>query len=574
MRKHVAVAVLALVAGLSMLPAHADDTVRQQLTAADLMAGTSTGPAPMDAFAPPATPVAPMRSFEGHLTLDAPAFTAFTVLKNQFNLRIDSTMKSMPPVDVDLVQDGTALIPVRRGPFLGAHRDWELLLEPGSVWQEAGDNGLTRASLPFALREVGANCLHNGVLSFVFGDNGAISHVAYQISSETCAYFKFDASGIAAAHFTPATLATADATKTAYRAEVAARLPVRPLSDLIAAHPTLAESGFALAPTPDHDPPTLYGAVIDGVNYVGGCETRAGRYPYCDVLDLPSYSTAKTVFAAVGLMRLEKLWPGARTALIADYVPECATPDWAGVTFENVLNMTSGVFGDRGYEVDEGSSATDNFFNSDDHAGKIRFACRHYKRRAEPGTVWVYRTSDTYVLGTAMQEFVHRHLNADADLYRDIDLAQLWHPMTLSPALDGTLRTYDSVAQPFAGYGLTYHRDDIARIASFLASGATRNNEPMLDSAMLSRVLQRGTSEHGLSAGYPHLTYLDGVWVRDAAPNLGCATSAFIPFMSGYGGISVVLLPDGSVFYYFGDSEIWDWTPAAKEIAKIKPLCR
>jgi hypothetical protein len=90
---------------------------------------------------------------------------------------------------------------------------------------------------------------------------------------------------------------------------------------------------------------------------------------------------------------------------------------------------------------------------------------------------------------------------------------------------------------------------------------------------MLSRVLQKGTTEHGLPAGYPHLTYLDGVWVRDAAPNLGCATSTYIPFMSGYGGISVVLLPDGSVFYYFGDSEVWDWTPAAKEIAKIKPFC-
>ena len=55
---------------------------------------------------------------------------------------------------------------------------------------------------------------------------------------------------------------------------------------------------------------TAYGFVIGGVHYAGGCETRHGTYPFCDVMDLPSYSLAKSIVGGIGLMRLELLYPG------------------------------------------------------------------------------------------------------------------------------------------------------------------------------------------------------------------------------------------------------------------------
>jgi hypothetical protein len=530
----------------------------------------------MNAFARPAAAMAPHQVFEGRLTLDKPIFDGgFQVIRNKpYNISDTIALRTLPPFDFAFVQDGDLLIPAKRGPIPSSSPAWEYILEPGRAWDEAGDGGATRVSLPFALREVGANCLHNGVLSFVFSGS-TISHVYYQISSESCAYFKFNAWGSAAAHYAPAPVLGAEKIKADYRAEVAARLPTKPLSELAAAYPGVAISAFALAPPTDGDVPALYGVVLDGVNYTGGCDTRAGPYPYCDVLDLPSYSTAKTVVAAIGLMRLEKLWPGARTALIADYVPECATPDWAGVTFEDVLNLTSGVYGDPGFEVDENSEANREFFNADTHAEKIRFACRHYHRRAPPGQVWVYRTTDTYILGTAMQAFVRRHLGPDADLYRDIHVAQLWHKLHLSPVMDSTLRTYDAAQQPFTCYGLTYHRDDIARIAGFLNfSSGTIGGETMLDQGILSRALQRDPAHRGKYAGYPHFDYIDGMWARDLAPVLGCTKETWVPFMSGFGGISVVMLPNGVNYYYFGDSNVWDWSSAAAEIAKIRPVCQ
>jgi hypothetical protein len=130
-------------------------------------------------------------------------------------------------------------------------------------------------------------------------------------------------------------------------------------------------------------------------------------------------------------------------------------------------------------------------------------------------------------------------------------------------------------SKPFSGYGLTYHHNDIARIAGFLSlSSGKIGGETMLDDAILSRALQRDPAHRGMYAGYPHFNYIDGVWARDVAPVLGCARETWVPFMSGFGGISVVMLPNDAIYYYFGDSGVWDWSPAAIELNKIRPVCR
>src|SRR3546814_12265440 len=82
---------------------------------------------------------------------------------------------------------------------------------PGRVWDEAGDNGYSRVALPFALQPKNANCMHNGVLTFLFKDDGSVSKVAYQIASEPCLYFTADLWGMLAAGYTPAPLPDAAA---------------------------------------------------------------------------------------------------------------------------------------------------------------------------------------------------------------------------------------------------------------------------------------------------------------------------------------------------------------------------
>jgi hypothetical protein len=105
----------------------------------------------------------------------------------------------LPAFRFELVQDGADLVPLRRGPQASDHPHWEFILEPGRVWDEAGDGGWSRAALPFALQERNANCTHNGLLTFLFRSDGAVSRVAWQIGSETCRYLKIDFWGMAAA---------------------------------------------------------------------------------------------------------------------------------------------------------------------------------------------------------------------------------------------------------------------------------------------------------------------------------------------------------------------------------------
>ena len=47
----------------------------------------------------------------------------------------------------------------------------------------------------------------------------------------------------------------------------------------------------------------------------------------------------------------------------------------------------------------------------------------------------------------------------------------------------------------------------------------------------------------------------------------------WVPLMSGYGGNSVLLLPNGATFYIFSDGDEYVWFGAVNEINKIAPFC-
>ena len=99
----------------------------------------------------------------------------FQVRLNQpFNVPVDEQIRSLPAFDFEFLQDGAAVIPLQRGPIENPHASWEWVLEPGRAWNEPADQGYTRVAIPFALQERNANCLHNGVLSFLIGDGGAV----------------------------------------------------------------------------------------------------------------------------------------------------------------------------------------------------------------------------------------------------------------------------------------------------------------------------------------------------------------------------------------------------------------
>ncbi len=560
---------------------------RDALDSGTLMHGDYAAPVDLAAFAAPAAAAAGVAQrrtanrFEGVLELRFDGTLPHRVLlaDPHFVSAGDVAVASTWPGDFsyEFVQSGGELLPVRRGAIPGSHGWWELVLEPGRAWDEPGDHGYTRAAIPFSLVEKNANCVHNGVLMFLFRGDGRTSRTAMQVSSETCHYLQLDLWGLLDTRYVPRAVRGRRALLAAHRAAVAARMPRATLAQLQARHPSLDVAALAIG---DPAGRTLHGVVVDGVDYVAPCMTRHGESPYCEALDLPSYSLAKSAFAALALMRLQALDPRSATQPVAGLVPECDLPAWQGVTLANALDMATGNYDSAGYEADEDAAKVDGLFLPTDHARKIAFACGAYPRRAPPGTTWAYHSSDTYVLGTAMASLLRRRPEwRRRDLFDDLVVADLYGPLGLSPTSRVTRRTYDAVAQPFTGWGLVLQADDVAKLGVFLARDAGAiGGRQVLDARMLAAALQRDPADRGLQvAGRADLRYQHGFWARNLRRVPDCPTDTWVPFMSGFGGISVVLLPGGIVYWNFADdgrAESFDWERPARALAALGGYCR
>jgi hypothetical protein len=547
----------------------------------ELPAETLLGAAPLEeayassVFAPPEAMPAPLAGLNGQLTLATDRRAdRFTLLHDEFDAisRADR-LDELPAFTVDLVSDGADLIPVQRGPQRADHPEWEWIFQPGRIWDAGDGEGWLRAALPVALQERNANCIHNGLMSFLYRETGEVSQAVLQMGAETCAYLKFDLMARLPLGFTAGDSLAGDAAREAWRAERAARLPRAAIADLALAYPQVdtAEIGSALEVSPENM--TAYGFVADGRLYAGSCDTRQGPDPYCAVIPLPSYSLAKSIVGGIGLMRLEQLYPGAREARIADYVPQCAADGWGDVTFEQALDMATGNYTSDVYDADESAPELWEFMLEETHAGKIGRACSLHPRQAAPGTRWVYHTTDTYLLGTAMQAYLRQQSGrADADFYDDL-LVPIWRAIALSPLAMQTRRTRDAEAQPFTGWGLTLQADDLARIALFLQAGGVIEGESWLDRELLAAALQQNPADRGLPAIDDSLRYRAGFWAYNAGAFLGCDHDVWIPSMSGYGGLSLALMPNGQVYFYVSDGREFAWRRAAAQSHAIQPFC-
>ncbi|ALS99559.1 choice-of-anchor D domain-containing protein [Lacimicrobium alkaliphilum] len=547
---------------------------RSQLTYSQLTGSGAVSLVDYSHYALPANGADPTNSFSGNLSLN---IVAGTLVEQGTNLASAYTNPdSLPPFDFDFVQHGSHLIPVDRQVTATGHTAWEWILLPGRVWDENGDNGYSRVAIPFALQEINANCTHNGVMTMLFKDDGSVSDVAYQIAQETCEYFKFNLHGKLEADYTPGVVAGETQLKNDYVAELSNRLPRKAMSELATDYPGQGVNISAIGSDQTSVHLSAYGVLYQGTHYQGQCNTRQGNYPYCEVMALPSYSTAKSVVGGIGLMALEQQYGGSQAGLIvSDYVSECPTSTWSDVTFEQALDMTTGNYDSAGDSVDEGSQKTvDEFFLVASHSDKISHAC-DYSRKSTPGTRFVYHTSDTYILSRAMQKLYEANEGAQADYYIDLLVEQIFKPKHLSPLTWESKRTYGSERQVWGGYGLTFTGDDLLKIGRFLAlDDGEVAGQPMLDAGLLADALQQ-TSNRGLTTGTSSSRYQNGFWAYDlsASTQVACTNPTWVPYMSGFGGIGLVLLPNDMLYYYVSDNSEYGFTKTVKELDKIAPVC-
>lgn len=526
-------------------------------------------------YSPQKNPHLPADRFEGILSLDSQsAQSSIEVVKDTFGISDSERwqLSSLPAFSFEYVSDGDAIIPVLRKPQRGAHPYWEIIPGPGRIWSDPLDAGWSRASLPFTLKEKNQNCTHNGLMTFLYKADGSISRVAWQVGSETCLYLKINLWGITNARFQPRPIAEAESIMTDFHAEVEDRLEVRPISMLSDDYPAVDPLAFV---PPGEADATVYGFVLDGVHYRSDCPTRYGPNPFCDVVDLPSYSLAKSIFAGLGYLLLIQQWPEFADLPVTALIPECLLEDdrWQGVTTRHLLNMNTGLFQSSGYQADEDSSDMETFFLAESHARKVRFSCEAWPKSATPGSVTVYHSTDHYLLGVAMNAFLKEKLGSDADIHRDLLIGRFLKDLDLSPVTHWSQRTYDEQDQPFVAFGLIFHSDDVVKIATSLNSFSPPVQD--FDKPGFEAAMFRG-AEHDNVWKSPHgkVAYQNGFWGFDAAEFIGCESSTWIPFMSGYGGIVVAMLPNNGVYYFFSDSNQHTFKNAAVEANKAINFCK
>lgn len=552
-----------------------------------------------DGFALPVNAAAPTQSFEGTLTLSEPALGGGSqILRNDFGYDAanNSPWRHLASFSLQFVQNGSYLIPVQQGLVITGSEAWNYIVGPGRVWRETTDNGYMRASFPFALIERNQNCVHNGEMTFLFNreKSANISKVRYQITQETCLYFKLNMWGQLAATYTPGSVADDQAVENAEAAEVANRLPTKPFSALATDYPG---SGINLANfTQSFKSPvdiTTYGLLINGVHYVSTCQTRYGAYAFCDNMRLPSYSTAKSSFAGLAMMWLgQQYGSSVYGRLIRNYIPQYVDGgDWANVTFNNAADMATGNYISARNQADESSSQEEAFLTAEPYSTKIADAFTPFRHKSVPGTTWVYQTHATFILAQAMNSYLQQQQGSGADIFNSIRDA-VFKPLNMSQGSLSTLRT-DNIGsgKPFGGYGLFFIQDDIAKIGRFLnnSGGAIMtvggtNGTQVLDPVRLQESLFRTAKPSALGVPVPDtgtpvvpntFRYHNQFWAKYMTttefPQYRC--NFWVPFMSGYGGISVLLLPNGATYYMFSDGNEFIWYAAVNEINKIAPLC-
>ena len=524
------------------------------------------------AFAIPDSALPAEHIFEGRLELfSEDTRGGIQVLRG--NPDVDPQVPHLPEFNFEFLQSGDYLIPVQRGLIITEHPIWNYIIEPGRVWREEGDGSYSRVSFPFSLVWKGSNAIFNGVMTFLFNDDG-ISKVWYQTTQETTISFSLDLWGQLDAAYHSEPVKNSGQIQTAFADELSQRFPTKPIEQLAEDYPQVDVTQFGRGISKKHL--TYYGFVYNGINYVSSCPTRYGEYAYCEYLRAPSYSTAKSTFPSLALMRLaQKHDPGVADLLIKDFVPEYADSpgDWSRVAFDHTLDMATGNFRSSGYMDDEENFDTDPFWNEEYYAERIA-AAFNWPQGAEPGSQWVYRTFDTFIVTRALHNYLQTIEGSQADIF-DFLVDEVFIPIQIAPGAHTTLRTRDEnwQGQPYGGYGLWWIQDDIAKITNFLnVDRGMVNGEQLLHPDYLAAALQFDPEDRGVDID-SRSKYNNAFWARLYDQREGYDCEFWVPQMLGYSGIVIVMMPNGSSYYYASDNREFTWLEALKESNKIAPHC-
>ncbi len=533
--------------------------VRDQVTAASFLDAQVQPDAPVNNayFMPIGESSDALHALEGTLTV--PEFRMGFAPQRQSSPA--ASMATFPGFSAAFFTHEGYLVPVERDILAsGGQSAWDIILSPGRVWSEPGDGGLSRASFPFALVSNGSGGAHNGLATFLF-DGTHVSALHLQVVQETAAGMWIDYWGQVPMSYTPRALEDRAALEATFADELDVQFPVRAWSDLEAQFPWVSLSLW---------PGDLFatdlsaaGVILAGTLYLQPCITRYGAFPYCREMRHGLYSVTKSMGAAVALLRLaQKYGDGVFEEKIADYVEIAAPHDgWKDVTFADALNMATGVGDSQDpglFAADEEGSKFAQFMEAGSTADKLAICFSYGKYPWNPGEKARYSSTNTFVLSVAMQAYLKAQAGPQADIW-DMVLEEVYRPIGIFHApISRTVEPDSSRGTPIFGYGLYATVDDIAKVAQLYQNGGKHDGEQLLPAGRVADALYR-TADQGLPNGertaYGEGRYHLSFWGAPYRSQAG--RSYVIPYMSGYGGNHVALMPNGMTVFRLSDGFVY-----------------
>ncbi len=535
---------------------------RDRLMLAELMGSEYQSAAPLDNhyFMPMGTSNDAKHELEGTLTV-----SEFVMNNPNSDEEKDSAdpWDYFPGFSLDFFTHGTYLVPVQRETIhaFGDQSYWQIIVSPGTVWSEPGDQGMSRASFPFTLVNALFNDAHNGLATFTY-DEARLSSLFLQVTQETSPVYKTDFWGRTPMEYTPQKLENRNVLAARFAEEVRAQIPIRPFSELSKfVNPALLEkynSGI------EREEISATGLFWKDTLYVQPCNTRYGDYPYVRYMRHAAYSLTKAMGGAIALLRLAETYgDGVFDLKVADYVTVTAAHDgWESVTFADALNHATGV-GDHMPEPvepnvmqgDEDQPKFMDFLRAKSMQEKMDVAFSYGNYPWGPGEIARYNSINTFILSAAMDGFLKRKEGTDADIWEMV-LTEVYEPIGIFHApIMRTIESDGSTGLPPFGYGLYPNVDDVAKLSILLRNGGRHQERQLLHAGRLAEALLR-TDVIGLPTGesneHGYLTYHLSF---NSWPYPGEDGRLHrIPFSTGFGGNHWVLLPNGISTFRFCDA--------------------
>jgi hypothetical protein len=141
----------------------------------------------------------------------------------------------------------------------------------------------------------------------------------------------------------------------------------------------------------------------------------------------------------------------------------------------------------------------------------------------------------------------------------------------MSYATNHSLRTVDESAQPYTGWGMYFLPGDLVKLSNFVHKIKKDRSEKF---SFLKDVFKK-PEEALIAIPGTNLFYNNGFWLRKYNKGtFGCKEETWVPFMSGFGGITMAFLPNNMTYYYFSDGYTYSWDSAVFTANEIKPFCK